>query len=209
MIAVDGRTPARTGRASATSRSELGRIGLELMLERGFDAVTVDDIAAEAGIGRRTFFRYFRSKSDVPWGDFDQLLARMRERFSAVDPDIPLATALRDAVIEFNSFPAESLDAHRRRMTLLLETPTLVAYSALQYAEWRQVVAEFVAQRRGEHVTAIAPQASGRICLAITLAAYERWLADREACLTDLIAEGFDVLGALFTAPIPTGGAAP
>ncbi|WP_156761585.1 mycofactocin system transcriptional regulator [Microbacterium karelineae] len=209
MSADANRTAGRVGRASATSRDELGRIGLELMLERGFEAVTVDDIAAAAGIGRRTFFRYFRSKSDVPWGDFDALLRRMRERFAEIPDDVPLAGALRETVVAFNDFPAETLPDHRRRMRLLLETPTLVAYSALQYAEWRQTIAEFVAARRGEHPSSIAAQTSGRVCLAISLAAYEAWLADESLVLTALIAEGFDRVGETFGAGLFARSAAP
>ena len=68
----DGRP--RIGRAPATTHGELSHLALALFLERGFEQTTVDDIVEAAGIGRRTFFRYFRSKNDLPWGDFDQLL---------------------------------------------------------------------------------------------------------------------------------------
>ncbi len=66
------------GRAPATTHGELSHVALRLFLERGFEETTVDDIVQVAGIGRRTFFRYFRSKNDLPWGDFDTLLERMR-----------------------------------------------------------------------------------------------------------------------------------
>jgi len=189
---------ARPGRAPVTSAAELGRIGLELILERGFDAVTVDDIAAAAGIGRRTFFRYFSSKNDLPWGDFDALLNRMRAHLAEVPPSAPLADSLRDAIVEFNRFPEADLPQHRKRMAVLLETPTLVAHSALRYAEWRRVVAEFVAGRLGVAPTSLIANAAGRACLAVTLAAYEHWLGDEDAVLTDLIREGFVELSRVF-----------
>src|ERR671911_699689 len=47
-----------TGRRRSTSRAELERVALGLFATKGFDETTVDDIAAAAGIGRRTFFRY-------------------------------------------------------------------------------------------------------------------------------------------------------
>ena len=65
---------SRRGRARSTTKAELGRIGLSLFIDRGFSNVTVEDIAHAAGIGRRTFFRYFASKNDVAWGDFEELL---------------------------------------------------------------------------------------------------------------------------------------
>ncbi|TQM06248.1 TetR family transcriptional regulator [Pseudonocardia kunmingensis] len=52
----------------SSARSEVEHIALDLFTERGFDTTTVDDIAAAAGIGRRTVFRYCPSKNDIPWG---------------------------------------------------------------------------------------------------------------------------------------------
>ena len=93
----DGRP--RIGRAPATTHGELSHLALALFLERGFEQTTVDDIVEAAGIGRRTFFRYFRSKNDLPWGDFDQLLRQMRDYLTALPGDVPLRDALRSAVI--------------------------------------------------------------------------------------------------------------
>jgi hypothetical protein len=47
---------------------------------------SIDDIAAAAGIGRRTFFRYFPSKADLVWGDFEAELVRMRACLARLDP---------------------------------------------------------------------------------------------------------------------------
>ena len=78
------------GRRRVTSRAELERVAFDLFGRQGFERTTVDDIAAAAGIGRRTFFRYFPSKNDVPWGDFEGELDRMRLRLK----DSPAATPL-------------------------------------------------------------------------------------------------------------------
>src|SRR6478609_9627585 len=90
------------GRIPSTSKDELGRIGLGLFIEHGFDNVTVDDIAVAAGIGRRTFFRYFPSKNDVVWGDFDALLGGMERWLAGVSDDVALLPAIRGAVVRFN-----------------------------------------------------------------------------------------------------------
>jgi len=189
---------ARPGRAPVTTRGELSHIALALFLERGFDETTINEIAEEAGIGRRTFFRYFSSKNELPWGDFDALLDHMRAWFAGVDPAMPLADALKAAIISFNTFPeAERLD-HRKRMWLLLNVPSLTAYSTLKYASWRGVIAEFVAERRGERPEDLAPQTIAWACLGVCLAAYERWLADEESDLLELLDSAFVTATSLF-----------
>ncbi len=58
----------------APPTSEIAAVALELFAERGFEETTVEDIAAAVGVGRRTLFRYFPSKNDMVWGDFDRVL---------------------------------------------------------------------------------------------------------------------------------------
>lgn len=181
MTDSDGQTRPlgmRGGRPAATSHAELSHIALELFTSRGFDATTVDDIAAAAGIGRRTFFRYFSSKNDVVWGEFDAELDRMRRYLRECPPDQPLLAALHGAVLDFNRFPDVETPWHRRRMRLILEVPTLQAHSTLRYAAWREVVAEFVAQRLAVPKESMRPQAIAYAFLGVCLAAYEQWLRD-------------------------------
>lgn len=192
-------TAARRGRARSTSRGTLERIGLDLFVERGFDAVTVDQIAAAAGIGRRTFFRYFPSKNDVAWGDFDALLAVFRTRLDAVADDVPMIEAIRDAVHRFNDVPVDEIERHRHRMRILLTTPDLVAHSTVRYAEWRAVIADFVARRRGVASTDALPQAVSWACLGISLSAYEQWVDAADGDLLAIIDDAFRGLREVFS----------
>jgi len=120
------------GRRRITSRAEIEQAAFGLFGHRGFEQTTVDEIAAAAGIGRRTFFRYFPSKNDVPWGEFDAELARMRIRLAAAPPQEPLMDAIRRAIVEFNRVAPEQLPAHRQRMQLILRVPALQAHSTLR-----------------------------------------------------------------------------
>ncbi|MCS5733677.1 mycofactocin system transcriptional regulator [Herbiconiux daphne] len=190
--------PPRLGRQPSTSQAELSHIALQLFIEHGFDATTIDDIAARAGIGRRTFFRYFPSKNDLPWGDFDSLLDRMRDHLHSLPAGLSLVEALRAAVIEFNRFPQEEVPYHRQRMDLLLNVPTLVAHSTLRYASWRQVVAEYAGQRLGVPEDSLQPQAIAWTYLAVSLAAYEQWLKNDDADLIALLDSAFELLDTTF-----------
>lgn len=180
-------TAARPGRPAVTSRAELERCALELFAQRGFQATTVDDIAAAAGIGRRTYFRYFASKNDAVWGEFDRGLAEFRVGLAAADPAQPLLDALREAVLAFNHVEAAELPRHRDRMALILRVPALQAHSTLRYAAWRAVVAEFAAERLGEPVDGLLPQLVAHSCLGAALTAYEQWLRRPDARLPALL----------------------
>src|ERR1700746_2718828 len=151
-----GRHPG--GRRGA-SQAELGHVGFELFEANGFEQTTVEDIAAAAGIGRRTFFRYFPSKNDIPWGLFEQELERRRARLKACPREIQLMDALRVALVDFNKVEPGQIPLHRRRMELILRVPALLAHSTLRFASWRAVVAEFVAERPGRRPADLAPAA--------------------------------------------------
>ncbi|WP_326818540.1 mycofactocin system transcriptional regulator [Streptomyces sp. NBC_01762] len=191
---VEGR--ARTGRPRATSRADLERIGFELFERRGFDAVTVDDIAVAAGIGRRTFFRYYASKNDLVWGDFEGHLVWLRELLAAVPVDVAAMTGLRTAIVEFNRFDPETVPWHRRRMELILHVPALQADSTLRYAAWRAIVTDFAAARAGLLPTDPGPTLTGHVALATSVAAYELWLRDDGSNLADLLDDAFGRLAA-------------
>lgn len=194
------------GRRPVTSRAELERTAFALFAANGFDETTVDDIASAAGIGRRTFFRYFPSKNDIPWGAFDLELEKMRARLKALPPDIPLMEAIRVALVDFNYVPAEQVPLHRRRMELILRVPTLFAHSALRFTDWRQVVAEFAAERTGRRADELAPQAIAHAVLGVALAAYEHWLDDPAADIGVLLDAAMRQLDAAFRET--AGGAA-
>jgi mycofactocin system transcriptional regulator len=181
----------RAGRPRATSREQLERVALELFARDGFTETTVEDIAEAAGVSRRTFFRYYGSKNDVVWGDFDRLLRDMDAWLAEVPSAVPLLPTLADAVIRFNSLPAEAIRPHRQRMSLILHVPALQAHSTLRYADWRAVVARFAARQLRQPVSALAPQLIGHVALGAAVAAYEQWLADDRADLATLLGEAF------------------
>src|SRR5690606_13250395 len=129
----------------ATNRHHIEAVALQLFAARGFEATTIDDIAAAAGVSRRTFFRYFPSKNDVVWGDFEQLLDDLDAWLATAPADSPILDVLTTAVVRFNEVPPDALDGHRQRMALILHTPALQAHSTLRYAAWRAVIADFTA----------------------------------------------------------------
>jgi TetR/AcrR family transcriptional regulator, regulator of mycofactocin system len=190
------------GRRRATSRAELEQAAFTLFATGGFDATTVDEIAAAAGIGRRTFFRYFPSKNDIPWGAFEQELDRMRVRLKACPPEVPLMDAIRVALIDFNRVAPAQVPLHRRLMELILRVPALLAHSTLRFTAWREVVAEFAAERTGLRQDDLAPQTIAHAVLGVAIAAYEHWLDDPGSDLGALLDDAMRQLGAAFGAAL-------
>ncbi|MBN9634387.1 MAG: mycofactocin system transcriptional regulator [Actinobacteria bacterium] len=184
----------RVGRRRSTTRDHITHVALELFATRGFDDVSVDDVAHAAGISRRTLFRYFSSKNAIPWADFDASLTELRNLLNAVPHDMPLDAALRSALLEFNSFDEAETPRHRRRMQVILQTDALQAYSMTMYAGWRGVIAAFVARRLDAKPTDLVPQTVAWTVLGVALTAYEQWLADETVSLPDALGEAFDVV---------------
>ena len=80
------------GRPRSSSREALEEAATELFLEHGYQATTVDDIAARAGVSRATFFNYFPTKSAVLWVEVDRALEALER---ALASGASLAESLR------------------------------------------------------------------------------------------------------------------
>ncbi|MBV8999597.1 MAG: mycofactocin system transcriptional regulator [Solirubrobacterales bacterium] len=171
------------------------RTALELFAERGFEETTVDDIADALGVSRRTLFRYFASKNDMVWGDFDWVLARLRRCLAATALEEPLHEALGRAVVESNRYEDEQLPELRIRMRLITGVPALQAHSTLRYAEWRSVIAEFVAGRLGCGVDDLIPQTVAHAALGTSMAAFLVWVDNPASDLVANLEEAYRLLG--------------
>jgi TetR/AcrR family transcriptional regulator, regulator of mycofactocin system len=166
------------GRPEATSHAAIEQAAFRLFAAHGFDGTTLDDIAAAVGVSRRTLFRYYPSKNDLPWGQFDRTLHRFREILRELPQDRPVHEVVQEGVLVFNEFDPDAGPPHAERMRLILETPALQAHSVLRYTEWRSVIAEYVAERLGLEPTDALPETVSQVCLALALSAYVLWLRD-------------------------------
>jgi len=192
-----------TGRPPSTSHDRIAGVALDLFAKRGFEATTVEEIAAALGVGRRTVFRYFPSKNDIVWGNFEWVMERLRAHLEESGPEVPLAEALRRAVVLSNSYPEEELSELRIRMTLITTVPALQAHSMLRYDAWRGVVAEYAAPRLGEPPEGLGPQAVSYAALGCSRAGFDRWVADPEEDLGRCLDRAFLLLGEALAEAVP------
>jgi mycofactocin system transcriptional regulator len=184
----------RTGSASRPkpqSIEAIEKVALELFRERGFEETPVEDIAAAAGISRRTFFRYFGSKNDILFGNFELLLDDLEQWLSSAPDDQPMFAVIAEATMRFNRVHSDGTVAHRERMELIMHTPALRANAALRNAEWLAVVARYAARRMATPADELGPQLAGHIALGAASAAYEQWLRDESSDLAELVHRAF------------------
>src|ERR1700759_3739478 len=193
---------ARRGRPPGTSRRTLALIALRLFTEQGFDETPIEQIAAEAGVSRRTFFRYFDSKASVLWGEFDSEVTVIREALAKVPDSVPMMDAIQQAVVAANHYRAGDVPELRARMNLIGSVPALQSSAAVHYDDWERAVSEFVGTRIGQPPWSLFPLVVGRSTLAACRAASARWSGRADSELTvyldaalTAVASGFTVAG--------------
>lgn len=203
-LAGDGR-PGLRERNRARNRAEVAAVALELFDRRGFDEVTVDDIAAAAGISRRTFFRYFDSKEDAVLPYEDERLDQLREMLAARPASEPILASIRHAtvaIIAATAGPEARIDG-LRRARLLADCPAVHARSLALQSHWEAAIAEVIAAHLGvDPATDLEVQVIAGATLVAVRAAVRVWLAtDGATDLADLVGDAYDVLTAGVTLP--------
>jgi AcrR family transcriptional regulator len=128
--------------------AEITQTAMELFLERGFEATTIDDIAAAAGISRRSFFRYFGTKEDIVLGDLAAQGELVREQLEARPATEDAWTALLNALR--NTPRLGSDDATMLKISkMLYGTPSLRARSIEKHLQWQALLTPEIRRRLG------------------------------------------------------------
>lgn len=187
-------TGERGGRPAATSAHELAGIAQQLFLAQGYEATSVDDVAAAAGIGRRTFFRYFATKADVLFLESPADVDRLRTALASAPDDESTTAALRRGVLLALAVAPGDEEWARARAQLILGVPALQAHAHTTFDAWRETAAAFTARRMGCAVEDLVPVAVGHSALAASLAAHEHWVAHPGTSLADALGAALDLV---------------
>ncbi|MFG3344535.1 TetR family transcriptional regulator [Streptomyces sp. NPDC048018] len=125
-------------------RRELATAAMELFATKGYEATTVDEIAAAAGVARRTFFRHFRSKEEAIFPDHDDTLVRAEAVLNAAPPhEHPLDTVCRgikEVMKMYAGSPAVSVERYR----LTREVPTLREREIASVARYERLFTRYL-----------------------------------------------------------------
>jgi len=172
--------------------AELEAVALRLFEERGFDAVTVEDIATAGHISVRTFYRYFAAKEDVFQAQIDRRNRALRVALAGRPDDEPPLRALRVALEQVVA--GEDPERLRRWIAVIASTTSVVngVIGGIQF-KTQATMREFLATRLGMASDAVVPTMLAAATGGVIQAAHTRWFI-QGGDLPALLAEGLEVL---------------
>lgn len=159
-------------------RAEIGATAMRLFLERGFDDTTMEQIAHEAGVSRRSLFRYFGTKEDIVLGNLVEAGEAVRDALEARPESEAPWEALRAAFESLMLDPAYSPERSLRISKMLYGNPSLRAGHFEKRLRWQELLVPNIQKRLGEvpgHET--DPRARAIVACALTCldVAVETW----------------------------------
>lgn len=142
-------TPTLRERKKARTREALVEAAQRLFAKQGYDATTVDEIAAEAEVSRRTFFRYFATKEAVVFPDNAERLANFQALLRATKPGEAPFECVRRAALTIATGLMEGAQAYAEQQQLVTASPALMAYELETDREWEAAIAEALMRGNG------------------------------------------------------------
>ncbi|MBN6057002.1 TetR family transcriptional regulator [Nonomuraea sp. RK-328] len=206
MGSDDRERPGLRERKKRETRIALSWAAIQLTVERGWDNVRVEDIAAAAGVSPRTFNNYFASKGEA-------IAARHVERAHAIAAELrvqpadkPLWDAITDATLTQFALglepQGETSDERAAGLKRMLSEPALQGEFVKAFMAAEAEFAEAIAERTGTDVTTdLYPRlVAGAISAAITAVTQQR-LRTPDVPMEELLREAFGRLATGLTAP--------
>jgi AcrR family transcriptional regulator len=194
MVAVTEPEPDWRRRKKTATRDRIRACALRLFREQGYDATTVEQIAAAAGVSHMTFFRYFPAKEDVALSDrYDPLIAELIEQTPVTQP---LVQRIRTALLQgLEQVYDTDRDAMLAQNKLIVSTPALRERLWANQITTQQFILEALHNgERGPHADFQA-KVTVAVCLAAAATAVLTWSeSDGVPELPDLIEQAFDTL---------------
>jgi AcrR family transcriptional regulator len=198
-VAVMQRDPLpvreRTRRAV---RGELTQLAVEMFVDKGYDETTIDELAAAAGMSKRTFFRYFTSKEELVMGKYEVLGEQLAEDLAARPAGEPIWTSLRHMFGQVaDYFESEARSATTIAMEKIVrDHPALNASYLDRVSRMQELVLEKARIRTGWQDPA-DPRAAAIVGAAFSclLAAWATWLTtNHERPFGDLLNQAMDAI---------------
>jgi AcrR family transcriptional regulator len=159
------------------TRSDIVRVATRMFASRGFDDVTVDEIAAEAEVSHRTFYRYFATKEELVLGPLQQGLDEFVSRFTQRPRSESVIASVRGAIMDLAATYEHDLDHDRHRAALVRSTPSLQLRQHERHAAFESAMVPLIAQRLDvDPIEDIRPALIAGCAVAAVRVATAQWL---------------------------------
>lgn len=147
----------------------------DLFAEKGYDETTVEDITQAAGVSRRSFFRYFSSKSDVMAHGMVNYGAELVQAIDACPPGLPLPEVFHETVLQV-ARQAAARPRTRKIIELVEKCPSARAAELSRLSDVQDVVAQAFARRtRGSRKNDLAPALLAGLTLHVLGVTFLSW----------------------------------
>lgn len=186
-------------RKKRETRLALSHAAIRLVIERGWDNVSVEDIAAEVNVSERTFRNYFSSKAEAVTATHVDRGRRTAEALRERPADEPLWDALSAAVLAQFDMPERSEDARERYssgLRRLLAVPAVQQEIFRTHAVAQDELAGAIAERTGTAGTDLYPQLVASVVSAALGTALTRWVSNPVGSVVPLLREIFEQIRA-------------
>lgn len=167
------------------ARQRIIEAARELFLERGYDGVSVGDIAERAEVGRTTFFRHFGDKQEVVFANEQELLDTIAAAGQADNPPAPRSATeaveqLRPVLLALCAQATADPEAYTRHFQLIEQHPELRGRDAVKTQQIADKLSDLLIQRGSDQATAV-------FAAQVALACYQtaRRLANNPHTLED------------------------
>jgi AcrR family transcriptional regulator len=191
--------PPQTVRSERT-REALQQAALVRFLAQGVEGTTAEEIAADAGVSLRTFYRHFTSKHELLFADYDAGLHWFRTALAGRPADEPVLVAVQAAIFAFPyDFGAVTKIATLREQEL--DADRIVSHIRQVEADFADAIAEHLA-RRGGPDDPLRIAVTSRTIAAAVFGAMEVWMLGAERSLADLARVCHQALDQLAAGPV-------
>ncbi|MDT4931469.1 MAG: hypothetical protein QOF92_4336 [Pseudonocardiales bacterium] len=177
------------------ARSRLEQAALRLYVERGFEQTTVAEIAKEAGLTERTFFRHFADKREVLFSGAGLLRELLVNTIAGMPDSVAPIDAIATALDAAGTRLQERREYSRQRQTVIAANAELQERELLKLASLASAMADALRQRGVEEPAASLAAEAG---IAVFKIAFERWISEtNQPDFPRLIRESLDELKAV------------
>jgi AcrR family transcriptional regulator len=173
------------------TRQHIAETGLRLFLANGYEHTTLDAIAAEAGISRRTFFAYFKSKEDILFVWQHEGWSAVWEDLRSVSPDENPLDAVRAVFLRHLARHAN--DEMRAIDRLLRSSETLRARKQAAYEEHERALFATLCEVWRQPQRRPALRMIAMACVGVVRLSLEVWNQQESTnrAIADVLEEGF------------------